>query len=227
MSLLERAPNRGMVLCDGIEIRASGVFVPAKAAQQGDSTMTDGARANRFLVCGTVALGALALAGCANLGLGSSDDLPVPDAMAQLSDARGADRGRVDIFRDDNGLRLEVVARGFGPGTYGMHVHSVGRCEGPKFASAGPHWNPTGVQHGRDNPLGAHHGDLPNLVVEAETIGRASLRLVGSRLEGEGEGALLDADGAAFVIHAGPDDMKSDPSGGRVACGVIQAPTVR
>lgn len=189
--------------------------------------MIDGARANRFLACGTAALGALALAGCASLGLGSSDDLPVPDALAQLSDARGADRGRVDIFKDDGGLRLEVVARGFDPGTYGMHVHSVGQCEGPKFTSAGPHWNPTGAQHGRDNPLGAHHGDLPNLIVEAETIGRASLRLVGSRLEGEG--ALLDADGAAFVIHAGPDDMKSDPSGnsgGRVACGVIQLVSV-
>lgn len=55
------------------------------------------------------------------------------------------------------------------------------------------------------------------------TIGRATLQVVGSRLTGEG--GLLDADGAAFVIHAGPDDYKTDPSGnsgGRVACGVIQ-----
>ena len=72
--------------------------------------------------------------------------------------------------------------------------------------------------------MGAHHGDLPNLVVESGEIGRATLRMVGSRLTGDG--AMLDADGAAFVIHAGPDDMKTDPSGnsgGRVACGVIAA----
>lgn len=170
------------------------------------------------------ALGLLLLAGCAGKG-GPVQKLPVPDASAQLFDARGADRGRVDIFKDGSGLRLELVARGFGAGTYGMHVHTTGLCEGPKFASAGPHWNPTGVQHGRDNPLGAHHGDLPNLVVEPETIGRASLHLVGTRLTGDG--ALLDADGAAFVIHAKADDMRTDPSGNsgdRVACGVIKVP---
>lgn len=180
----------------------------------------------RLLVHGVVALGALALAGCTALGGGkSSQKLPEPDAFAQLTDARGADRGRVDIFKDTSGLRLEVVARGFAAGTYGMHVHAVGQCEAPGFTSAGPHWNPTGAQHGRDNPLGAHHGDLPNLVIEPDTIGRATLRLVGTRLTGEG--GVIDADGAAFVIHAGPDDMKTDPSGnsgGRVACGVIEIP---
>ena len=179
-----------------------------------------------FMVRGVVALGALALAGCASTG-GDKDpaaNLPIPDAYAQLVDARGADRGRVDIFKDSSGLRLEVVARGFAAGTYGMHVHAVGQCDAPAFTSAGPHWNPTGAQHGRDNPLGAHHGDLPNLVVETDTIGRATLRLVGTRLTGEG--GVIDADGAAFVIHAGPDDMKTDPivnSGGRVACGVVVA----
>lgn len=178
---------------------------------------------SRFVAQAVVALGALALAGCASTGSKKpAENLPVPDAFAQLVDARGADRGRVDIFKDSSGLRLEVVARGFAAGTYGMHVHAVGQCEAPGFTSAGPHWNPTGAQHGRDNPLGAHHGDLPNLVVETDTIGRATLRLVGTRLTGEG--GVIDADGAAFVIHAGPDDMKTDPSGnsgGRVACGVI------
>ena len=95
-----------------------------------------------------------------------------------------------------------------------MHVHAVGRCDGPDFASAGPHWNPTGAQHGRDNPMGAHHGDLPNLVVEAGEIGRATLRLVGSRFEGDG--ALLDADGAAFEAWGGkglPTSVLIDRSG--------------
>lgn len=172
---------------------------------------------------GAALLGALALAGCAGTAKAPATTLPAPDAHAQLTDARGADRGRADIYRETSGLRVELIARGFAPGTYGMHIHAVGQCTPPDFASAGPHWNPTGAQHGRDNPKGAHHGDLPNLVVEPGAIGRATLQLVGSRLEGDG--GMLDADGAAFVIHAGPDDMKSDPagnSGARVACGVIR-----
>src|SRR3546814_6668942 len=134
----------------------------------------------------------------------SSDVCSSDLAYAQLYDSKGADRGRADIYRDTTGLRVELVARGFGAGTYGMHVHSVGQCTPPDFASAGPHWNPTGAQHGRENPMGAHHGDLPNLVVETDQIGRATLHLVGSRFEETG--GLLDADGAAFVIRA---DRKS------------------
>jgi hypothetical protein len=58
---------------------------------------------------------------------------------------------------------------------HGIHLHAVGRCEGPDFKSAGGHWNPMGKQHGRDNPAGAHLGDLPNLVIGAD--GRGSARL--------------------------------------------------
>ncbi|MFZ5725094.1 MAG: superoxide dismutase family protein [Pseudomonadota bacterium] len=192
--------------------------------------MTIGSQHKQFLARGGAFACALLLAGCAGMGgKAPTTTLPPPDAHAQLYDASGADRGRADIYRDASGLRIELVARGFGPGTYGMHVHAVGQCAPPDFTSAGGHWNPTGVQHGRDNPMGAHHGDLPNLVVEPDQIGRATLRMVGSRFEGDG--GLLDADGAAFVIHAGPDDYRTDPSGnsgGRVACGVIVAgaPTV-
>lgn len=184
--------------------------------------MTIGSRRKQMMVQGFAVITAVALSGCAGMGKKPATRLPKADAYAQLTDARGADRGRADIYRDASGLRIELVARGFAPGTYGMHVHAVGQCAAPDFVSAGPHWNPTGVQHGRDNPMGAHHGDLPNLVIEPDQIGRATLRLVGSRFEGDG--GLLDADGAAFVIHAGPDDYKTDPSGnsgGRVACGVI------
>ena len=187
--------------------------------------MTLASRYGRTLAAALGAASAVALAGCANMGGKSTQSLPVADASAQLYDARGADRGRADFYKTGSGLRVELVARGFGPGTYGMHVHAVGQCTPPDFTSAGPHWNPTGAQHGRDNPMGAHHGDLPNLVIEEGAIGRATLTLVGTRLTGEG--GVIDADGAAFVIHAGPDDMKTDPSGNsgaRVACGVITLP---
>jgi len=45
----------------------------------------------------------------------------------------------------------------------------------------------------------------------------------GLSLDG-GPNALLDRDGAALVVHEGPDDYKTDPAGNagkRLACGVI------
>ena len=42
---------------------------------------------------------------------------------------------------------------------------------------------------------------------------------------GDGDGSLFDDDGSALVIHAGPDDYTSQPSGdagGRIACAVIE-----
>lgn len=215
--LLEAGRIAGIVR--RIETGADGVMI---ASNRRTIVMTMTSRRRSALSAGLAAVSLLALAGCAGMGK-KAPTLPQPDASAQLVDARGADRGRADFYKDTTGIRIELVARGFAPGTYGMHVHAVGRCTPPEFTSAGPHWNPTGAQHGRDNPMGAHHGDLPNLVVEPEAIGRATLQIVGSRLAGEG--GLLDADGAAFVIHAKPDDLKTDPSGNsgaRIACGVIQ-----
>ena len=124
------------------------------------------------------------------------------------------------------GLRVRVEAAGLVAGAYAVHLHEVGLCDPPDFASAGPHWNPTGRQHGRLNPLGPHLGDLPNLAVGAGGDGAVEFVIRGASL-GRGESGLLDRDGAALVIHAGPDDYRTDPSGNsgaRLACGVIAAP---
>jgi Cu-Zn family superoxide dismutase len=97
----------------------------------------------------------------------------------------------------------------------------VGRCDAPDFTSAGGHWNPTQKKHGTMNPQGPHQGDLPNLVIGSDGRGTIGAVIPGATLAG-----LLDADGAAMVIHAGPDDLMTDPSGnsgGRIACGVFQA----
>ena len=116
---------------------------------------------------------------------------------------------------------LLVEASGMAPGTYGAHIHAVGLCEGPAFASAGAHWNPGAHQHGRLNPQGSHAGDLPNLVIGADGRGTLSYAVPGALT---GETGLFDADGAAVVIHAGPDDERTDPSGNsgaRIACAVL------
>jgi Cu-Zn family superoxide dismutase len=113
-----------------------------------------------------------------------------------------------------------VTASGLPHGLHGIHVHTIGRCEGPDFASAGGHWNPAGKKHGMNNPAGPHAGDLPNVEVAANGVLGATVTLPGATMAG-----LLDADGSALLIHAQPDDYVTDPSGNsgaRIACAVIQ-----
>ena len=140
-----------------------------------------------------------------------------------LLDANGRERARAEIDDEPDGLLVSLEARGLTPGTYAAHVHTVGRCDPPGFESAGPHWNPTGAAHGRENPRGAHLGDLPNLLVGTDRRGSIEYRIAGASLRG-GSNPVVDADGAALIVHANPDDYRTDPSGNagaRLACAVI------
>lgn len=144
----------------------------------------------------------------------------VQDSVLRTAD--GKDVGTVSVREEAGGVVLTVAARNMKPGTYGMHIHAVGKCEGPKFESAGAHWNPDNKQHGIKNPQGPHAGDLPNLVIGAAGSGGSNFNL-SAALHG-GLAPLLDQDGAALVIHAKADDMKTDPSGNsgdRIACAVL------
>lgn len=168
-----------------------------------------------------LALAALMIAGCMETGdTGAPSSLAAsPTATATLVSADGAPRGSARLSDAPGGIAVKVEATGLTAGAHGIHIHTTGRCDAPDFASAGPHWNPTGRQHGRDNPQGAHHGDLPNLTVDADGRGTLNLSTPGGTLA-----ELFDADGAALVIHASADDNRTDPSGnsgGRIACGVV------
>jgi Cu-Zn family superoxide dismutase len=129
--------------------------------------------------------------------------------------------GQVRMWETPGGVTFRIGAAGLPHGIHGIHVHGVGRCEGPAFASAGPHWNPAGHKHGFNNPAGPHAGDLPNVTVSANGVLAEAVTLPGASFA-----TLLDADGAALVIHARADDYVTDPSGNsgdRIACGVISA----
>lgn len=144
-------------------------------------------------------------------------------ASAELRDAAGQVIGFAHFTEDATGqVHVNVHVKGLTPGLHGIHLHAVGSCS-PTFAAAGGHHNPLGHQHGLDNPLGAHGGDLPNLVVNSAGVGRLNAMTDRATLS-PGAITLFDADGSALVIHAGPDDQVTDPtgnSGGRIACGVI------
>lgn len=142
-------------------------------------------------------------------------------AQADLRTADGQDVGKAVAEEVDGAIRVMVETHGLPKGTHGTHIHTVGKCDAPDFASAGGHWNPTQHQHGKENPMGPHAGDMPNLQVGEDGTDRTIFTLPGGTFQG-----LMDEDGAALVVHASADDYKTDPSGnsgGRIACGVFHA----
>ncbi|HEX7694995.1 MAG TPA: superoxide dismutase family protein [Sphingomonas sp.] len=173
------------------------------------------------LVMGFAALAVLAGCEHANDRVGAPLSYAGRSASATLHDAQGRPVGSATATEVQGGLRVTVEVAGLPAGEHGAHIHTVGRCDPPGFESAGGHWNPLGAHHGTLNPAGPHMGDLPNLIVA--TDGRATL---GINVPGATMAGLLDADGSSIVVHAGPDDMMTDPSGNsgaRIACGVFAA----
>jgi Cu-Zn family superoxide dismutase len=145
---------------------------------------------------------------------------PSGGAPMPLVNSAGQSIGTVRAWQTAGGVSFRISASGLPHGLHGVHVHAVGRCDPPDFKSAGGHWNPTGKQHGMNNPAGPHAGDLPNVEVAANGVLAATLTLPGASMA-----SLLDADGAALVIHAAADDYKTEPSGNsgaRIGCAVLQ-----
>jgi superoxide dismutase, Cu-Zn family len=165
---------------------------------------------------------ALALASC-SLPYIPGVTPPPPTAGATLRDATGRVVGSAVFLQEDDGVRILLDLKGFAPGIKAVHIHDVGLCDPSLFTSAGPHFNPTGAEHGTANPKGPHAGDLPNITVDA--TGQGHLEVTNPRITlKDGPTTLFDANGSALVVHEGPDDLRTDPagnSGARVACGVV------
>ena len=129
-------------------------------------------------------------------------------------------------FQGDGPVSVTAEISGLAPGLHGFHVHQFGdNTDG--CTSAGPHYNPDGVDHGApEDPKGSRHaGDLGN--VEANADGVAKFDVKDSLISLNGERSIL---GRTMVIHADIDDLgkgghelskKTGNAGGRLACGVI------
>ena len=140
-------------------------------------------------------------------------------AMAKLMNPQGRSVGEVVLKQTPHGTLLHAKFSSLPAGAHAFHVHAVGKCE-PPFKSAGGHFNPGGKKHGILAGAGLHVGDMPNIHVPESGSLEIEVLNTGLKLDS----SLFDADGAAIVLHAGPDDYKSDPAGaagGRIACGVI------
>lgn len=162
---------------------------------------------------------------CASLLIAACASTPAsgPRAEAKLEARSGSNvSGTVSFAQAGDKLRVEAKVSGLTPGEHGFHVHESGDCSAADATSAKGHFNPAAKSHGHHGGTERHAGDMPNLVADAS--GNASFK---------GEIGMLTLDGAAsgivgrsVVIHADPDDYKSQPagnSGKRIACGTIKA----
>jgi Cu-Zn family superoxide dismutase len=144
-------------------------------------------------------------------------------AKSTLKDASGKEVGQVQLLQTPHGVLVKLSLKGAPTGEHAFHIHAVGKCE-PPFTSAGPHFNPASHKHGMEAAEGSHAGDMPNLHIPAN--GELTIEIANPMVSlAKGQpNTVFDADGSAFIIHAGVDDYKTDPTGNagdRVACGVI------
>ena len=157
------------------------------------------------------------------------DDLSIDDrdTVPQLASAtiepanESGVTGMATFIQEDNQITLYVEIYNASPGLHGIHIHEFGDCSAPDGSSAGGHWNPTDVAHGKWGEGEFHLGDIGNINVGDD--GTGSIELTTDLWE-MGTGSDFDIIGRSIIIHADADDFVSQPSGNagaRIGCGTI------
>lgn len=146
-----------------------------------------------------------------------------PKASANLQPTKGSTvRGTANFVQFDGKVRVTANVSGLKPGAqFGFHIHEAGDCSSGDGMSAKGHFNPLGKPHGHHSTMERHAGDMPNL--QSDAGGNAGL-------EADLDVITITAGptsivGRGLIVHAQPDDYKSQPvgnAGARSACAVIQ-----
>jgi Cu-Zn family superoxide dismutase len=160
------------------------------------------------------------------LGLAAFAVVAAETVRTTFVDSAGRKIGTAVLTQTPSGVLVELDLTGLPPGWKAVHFHTIGRCEpGTGFKSAGDHFAPRQEHHGLRVDKGPHAGDMPNQYVHNDGTLRAHVLNTLVTLS-PSEASLLDADGSALVVHAKPDDYRSQPagdSGERIACAVLPA----
>ena len=176
--------------------------------------ITLGLKASCLLLIGV----SLALTGC-----DSDDESMQTEAMAEIAPTSGNSVTGEAVFTQNGAdITVTIEIENASPGEHGVHIHATGDCSAPDGTSAGGHWNPTDVAHGKWGDAEFHLGDLGNIAVGADGTGSFELT---TDLWDMDTGSDLDVVGKAIIVHAGADDFVSQPSGAagaRIGCGVIE-----
>jgi Cu-Zn family superoxide dismutase len=167
--------------------------------------------------------GLMAGLGMAALALGAQLAAQGP-VKVDMKDAQGQSIGTATMTAASGMVHIQLDLKNLKPGQHALHVHMTPKCEGPAFTSAGGHFNPASKKHGLKNPEGPHAGDMENFTVAADGTAKGMVMAQGISLAATGANSVFANGGTALVVHAGPDDMTTDPAGAagdRIACGVI------
>lgn len=152
------------------------------------------------------------------------------NVVLKTSDGRPVANASIDFTDGYATVTVETTGGGIlAPGSHGMHIHSVGKCEGD-FTSAGGHLQVAGHT---GHPAS---GDLTPLNIRGDGTGK-----VVATTDAFTEAGLKGPEGSALIIHQGPDNFANIPprythngtpgpdaetlatgdAGGRVACAVL------
>lgn len=142
-----------------------------------------------------------------------------------LMSTSGSELAGVVTFKEvaNGSIDLTVALSGIAPGEHAVHLHETGDCSAPDGKSAGGHWNPMEVNHGhRIEDKQFHKGDIGNITIGNDSTGTLNMEIEGWSIGGDSTSNILNK---AVIVHAGPDDFSSQPSGAagpRIGCGVIK-----
>ena len=144
-----------------------------------------------------------------------------PSPSSTTQPAGNQPTGTVTFTQTGDNVKVVADITGLTPNAkHGFHIHEKGDLSAPDLSSAGAHYNPEGHAHGGPTTSPVHAGDLGNL--EADKEGKARLELTLDNISVGGKNDIL---GKSVIVHAKPDDLKSQPSGNsgaRIGGGVIE-----
>ena len=116
---------------------------------------------------------------------------------------------------EDKKVVVKAEVSGLKPNQkHGFHIHQYGDCR-DNGKNAGTHFNPYKAKHGAPHHKEKHLGDLGNLKANKDGLAfyQKTMKICVKKLLGR-----------SVIVHAGADDLKSQPSGNSgvyIGCGVI------